>query len=251
MTGHRCPRLRRGRDARADAGRTQTVWLSWSLDGPGRAKPAARAAARCVPARLSSTRGSILEPARLGVLASVGRTEVSGRAPASGGDRAHRRRAGRARPGAGTGPDSQLERRDAPGPGDRGGARALVLPIAPDDAGPLGRASGAGSRPTFCSSPAVCRPASAILFRRPWSLWVSNVSSIRFAQARQASLVWCRAATGRSPRNAGFWAAGQSGERPRRLSVVRQGGLAVLAGRPASRPGWTRSATQGRICPSR
>ena len=111
---------------------------SWSRRS-GPAKTCCPAAVKCVPARSWSRAGSILEPARLGVLASVGRTDGQGRAAAAGRDRAHRRRAGRAGPGAGTRPDPQFERRDARRPGDQAGALATVLPIAPDDPGAAGR----------------------------------------------------------------------------------------------------------------
>ncbi len=52
-------------------------------------------------------------------------------------DRADRRRAGRARSGAGAGSDPQLERRDARRPGAEAGARPIVRPIAPDEPGLL------------------------------------------------------------------------------------------------------------------
>ena len=91
-------------------------------------------------------RGSILRPARLGVLASVGRTEVTGRAATAGRDRADRRRAGRARPGARAGPDPQLERRAAPCPGDRGRRARQCAADRPRRSGPARRDSRARAR---------------------------------------------------------------------------------------------------------
>ena len=55
-------------------------------------------------------RGSVLHPAQLGVLASVGRTEVQVVPAAAGLDRADRRRAGRARRNPRAGSNPQLER---------------------------------------------------------------------------------------------------------------------------------------------
>ena len=112
-------------------------------------------------------RGSILRPARLGVLASVGRTEVRV-VP---------------RPLVAIVPtgDELVEPGQMPGPGQirnsnavmlqalaiQEGAGATVLPIAPDDPGPLGQILERGLEADFCSSPAASRPASATSFRRP------------------------------------------------------------------------------------
>ena len=105
MTGRPIPPgMRRGRDARADATRSRERWYS-RTGGQGRPKPAARAAGKCGPARWSLVRGSILQSGSAG-RARFGRPHRGqGRAAARGRDRAHRRRAGRAGPGAGTGPD--------------------------------------------------------------------------------------------------------------------------------------------------
>ena len=64
-------------------------------------------------------RGLVLRPAQLGVLASVGRTDVTRHSPAACRDRPDRRRAGRAGRSARARSDPQLERRHASRPGGR------------------------------------------------------------------------------------------------------------------------------------
>ena len=106
--------------------------------GPRPAKFLLARAARCRAGDVVLRRGRSSTPARLGVLASVGRSEALGRPTAHGswssptGDEL-------VEPGQrpGPGPDPQLERGDAPGPGTRTGPRPSALPIAPDDAGRL------------------------------------------------------------------------------------------------------------------
>ena len=118
---------------------------------PGQNRLTARprdAGRRGRPARRAS--GST--PPRLGVLASVGRTEVAGHPAAPGRRRPDGRRAGRTRPGPGPGPDPQLERGRCSGRWRvAAGAEAEALPIAPDEPEPApATPCGAGSRPTSC-----------------------------------------------------------------------------------------------------
>ena len=152
----------------------------------------------------------------------------------------------------------------APGAGDSRQARApTVLPIAPDEPAPLRQILERGLEADVLVITGGVSAGQRDLV--PAALEALGVD-VRFpqgpAQAGQAALVRGRAAAGRPPRGARLRAAGQSGERPRRLPAVRQAGP---GGRwPASRSrgtGWmrrrgsradSRSAAIGRpIFPSR
>ena len=171
-------------------------------------------------------RGSILEPARLGVLASVGRIDGRGRAAAAVAIVPTGDELVEPGPDAGPGSDPQLERRDAPCPGDPGGRDARSAADRAGRAGAAGRrSSSAGSRPMCWSSPAASRPASAISFRRHLDALGVRVRLPQGApQAGQAALVRGRTAAGRPARGPRLRAARQSRERTGGFPLVRQAG---------------------------
>jgi molybdopterin molybdotransferase len=185
-------------------------------------------------------RGSILEPARLGILAAVGRPTV----------------AVVPRPQVVIVPtgDELVEPGQVPGPGQirntnavmlgglttEAGARSVILPIAPDDAGPLGRAFGqaleadvllitggvsAGQRdlvPTVLESLGVECVFHKVRLKPGKPLWFGIGPRRR---ERPGTLVFGL------PGNPVSGLVG--------FLIFVKAALAVLAGRPAPGPGWT------------
>ena len=131
------------------------------------------------------TRGSVLHPVRLGVLASVGHNRVKV-VPV---------------PRVAIVPtgDELVEPGETPGPGQirnsnavmlaglskEAGSVAVTLPIAPDEPSRLGEIlERAGSWPTWCSLPEASRPACVTWCRRRSSAGECGASSTRFASSQ-------------------------------------------------------------------